>query len=82
MDFIPELCCSPRQPQRGHKLCSHSLFIVFSVLQSSMVADTDGQEKRASDGVRREGLGWQFLRRGLGYIVKKSNLHADSETGR
>ena len=45
LDFIPELCCSPWQPQGGHKLCSHSLFIFLSVLQSSMVADTDGQEK-------------------------------------
>ena len=45
LDFFPELCCSLRQPQRGHKLCRHSLFIVLSVPQSGMVADTDGQEE-------------------------------------
>ena len=68
MDFIPELCWSPRQTQRGHKLCSHSLFIVFSVLQSGMVADTDGQEKGASDGVREGGLGCKFLEKDWGQV--------------
>ena len=52
-DFIPELCCSPRQPQRGHKLISHTFLIVLPLLQSGVVTDTDGQEERASDGISR-----------------------------
>ena len=57
-DFIPELCCSPRQSQRGHKLGSHTLLIVLPLLQSGVVADTDGQEERASDGIRRA---WEWM---------------------
>jgi len=53
LDFIPELCCSPRQSQRSHKLGSHTLLKVLPLLQSGVVADTDGQEKRVSDGIRR-----------------------------
>ena len=87
LDFIPELCCSPWQPQRGHKLCSHSLFIVLSVLQSGVVADTDGQEERASDRVREGGAGCKFLREGLGAgggysLVTGRNLYTNCDSDR
>jgi len=81
LDFIPELCCSPRQSQRGHKLGSHTLLIVLPLLQSGVVADADGQEERASDGIRRA---WECInlrrRRGGDCSIKDKQMGRQIKT--